>query len=68
MLAAAFNGAVLPTSDEPSLTRAFLIAFGGIFIGYGLAFSLKYPPHQMIFAFVGMFAAQAWDPAAALAC
>jgi hypothetical protein len=61
MLAAAFNGVILPTSNEPSLARAFLVAFGGIFIGYGLAFPLKYPPYQMILAMVGMFAAQAWE-------
>lgn len=56
MLAAASKG----NESETSLARAFLIAFGGMFIGYGFAFSIKWPPYQMICAMVGMFAAQAW--------
>lgn len=61
MLAAASNGILLPVSDEPSLARAFLIAFGGMMLGYGFAFWIKWPPSQMICAMMGLFAAQAWD-------
>jgi hypothetical protein len=61
MLAAASNGVVLPVSNEPSLARAFLIACGGMMLGYGFAFWIKWPPYQMICAMIGMFAAQAWD-------
>jgi hypothetical protein len=61
MLAVAFNGRILPTSKEHMLVQAFLVAFGGMLVGYGLAFPFKYPPHQMILAMIGMFAAQAWQ-------
>lgn len=47
-------------SGETSLWRAFLIHIGGMFVGYGLAFSVKWPPYQYICAMIGMFAAQAW--------
>jgi hypothetical protein len=43
------------------LVQAFLVAFGGTFVGYGLAFPFKYPPHRMMLAGIGMFAAQAWQ-------
>lgn len=56
MLGAASNGA----GGEKSTLRIFLITFGGVFIGYGLAFSVKWPPHRMMCAIIGMFAAQAW--------
>jgi hypothetical protein len=42
--------------------HAFLVAFGGMFVGYGFAFPFKYPPHQMILAMGGMFAAESWEP------
>jgi hypothetical protein len=61
MLAIAFNGAAQPTSKEISLTNAFLVAVGGMLVGYGLAFPFKWPPHQMVLALTGMFAAQAWQ-------
>ena len=61
MLAVAFNGRILPTSRQHMFAQAFLVAFGGMFVGCGFAFPIKYPPHQMIFAMIGMFAAQAWE-------
>lgn len=38
-----------------------MIAFGGMFVGYGVATPVKYPPHKMMLAMTGMFAAQGWD-------
>jgi hypothetical protein len=60
LLAAAFHGMV-PASQQASLVQALLVALGGMLIGYGLAFPTKYPPYQMMAAFVGMFAAEAWQ-------
>src|SRR5689334_11948745 len=61
MLAIANHRAGLAAVKEVSLGQAFLVAFGGMFIGYGVAFPIKYPPYQMICAMIGMFAAQAWE-------
>ena len=61
MLAVAFNAQIPPTSKGPMWVQAFLVAFGGMLVGYGLAFPFKWPPHQMILAMVGMFAAEAWQ-------
>lgn len=61
MLAIALRGYTWPTTQGWLLLRGFLIAFGGTFVGYGLAFPIKYPPHQMMFGMIGMFAATAWD-------
>jgi hypothetical protein len=61
MLAVALNGRILPTSKEFMLVQAFLVAFGGMLVGYGLAFPFKYPPHQMMLAMIGMFAATSWQ-------
>jgi hypothetical protein len=61
MLAVAFHGGVPAASEKISVGQAFLVAFGGALAGYGLAFPFKWPPHQMISAMVGMFAAQAWQ-------
>jgi hypothetical protein len=61
MLAVAFHGGVPPASERISLGHAFLVAFGGSLVGYGLAFPLRWPPHQMVLAAIGMFAAQGWE-------
>lgn len=61
MLAIASHGAVLASAEANSLPHAFLVAFGGLLIGYGVAFPLKWPPHQMISGLIGMIAAQAWQ-------
>lgn len=61
MLSIAFRKANPSASEEISLGQAFLVAFGGTLVGYGLAFPFKWPPHQMTFAMIGMFAAQAWQ-------
>jgi hypothetical protein len=44
---------------EHKLWQMVLVTFGGILVGYGLAFPFKWPPHQMMLAMIGMFAAQA---------
>jgi len=61
MLAIVFNRSAPPDSKELKLLDAFLVAFGGMFVGYGFAFPIKWPPHQMVMAMIGMFAAQAWQ-------
>jgi|SRR4051812_8860670 hypothetical protein len=61
MLAVVFNEQSLPTSKQFLLLQALLVGFGGMLVGYGLAFPFKYPPHQMMFAMTGMFAAQGWQ-------
>lgn len=64
MLAVAFRGVAQPAPPalpEPAMLHEFLVAFGGTFIGYGFAFPVKFPPHQMIMAMLGMFAAQACE-------
>ena len=61
MLAIAFNVRLIPASKELMWSRAFLVAFGGMLVGYGFAFPFKYPPHQYIFAMMGMFAATSWQ-------
>jgi len=61
MLAVAFHGVAQPAPPGPMLLHEFLVGFGGVFVGYGFAFPVKYPPHQMIMALLGMFAAQAWE-------
>jgi hypothetical protein len=61
MLAIANHRATVPGAKEVSLAQAFLVAFGGMLTGYGVAFPIKYPPYQMICAMLGMFAAQAWQ-------
>jgi hypothetical protein len=61
MLAITFRGATPPASQDNSIGHAFLVAFGGALAGYGLAFPFSWPPHQMIFAMIGMFAAQSWQ-------
>jgi hypothetical protein len=61
MLAIAFQHTFQPATKMSNLTQAFLVAFGGLFIGYGLAFPLKWPPYQMVMAMLGMFAAQGWQ-------
>jgi hypothetical protein len=61
MLAVAFNSRVLAASKQQMLVQAFLVAFGGMLVGYGFAFPVKYPPHQMMLAMIGMFAAEAWQ-------
>jgi hypothetical protein len=60
MLAIGFR-IVRPPSQESQLLRTFLIAFGGMFVGYGVATPVRYPPHQMMLAMAGMFAAEGWD-------
>ena len=54
MLAVGFN------RQPEGWAKDFLIAFGGMFVGYGFAFPFKHPPHQMILAMGGMFAANSW--------
>src|SRR4051812_10230910 len=61
MLAIAFHSARRPISIETTLWQPFLVAFGGMLVGYGFAFLVKYPPHQMMLAAVGMFTAEAWQ-------
>jgi len=61
MLAIARNETFQVEPKAVSLFDAFLVAFGGMLIGYGLAFPFKWPPHQMVLAMCGMFAAQAWQ-------
>ena len=61
ILAVAFHHPFLPTSKGQMLAQAFLVGFGGMLVGYGFAFPFKYPPHQMILAMVGMFAAESWQ-------
>lgn len=61
MLAIVFNRSTPPESKELKLLDAFLVGFGGMFVGYGFAFPFKWPPHQMAMAGIGMFAAQAWQ-------
>src|SRR5262245_37244655 len=66
MLAVGFRMDVQSTPKVLSLTEAFLVAFGGMFVGYGLAFPVKYPPQQMALAMVGMFAATSWRDGSSL--
>jgi hypothetical protein len=61
MLGVAFNGQILPTSKGAMFVEAFLVAFGGMLVGYGFAFPFKWPPHQMGLGGIGMFAAQSWQ-------
>lgn len=61
MLAIAFNSQIPPTSKGPMFVQASLVAFGGMLVGYGFAFPFKWPPHQMILAMTGMFAAESWQ-------
>jgi hypothetical protein len=61
MLAVAFHRTTPAIPKEISLSNAFLVAFGGTLVGYGFAFPFKWPPHQMLLAMLGMFAAQAWQ-------
>lgn len=61
MLATGFRIDLHQASKELLLNRAFLIAFGGTAVGFGLSFPIKWPPHRMMCAMLGMFAAQAWD-------
>jgi hypothetical protein len=66
MLAVAFEANLRPTSKALKLQQDLLVAFGGMLVGYALAFPLKYPPHRMILAMIGMFAAQAWRSGSSL--
>ena len=59
MIAIVLNGTIQPPS-RPTFLQTFLVTFGGMFIGYGFAFPFKWPPHRMVLAMTGMFAAQAW--------
>jgi hypothetical protein len=61
MLAIAFRGDVQPAPGALPWWQVSLAAFGGMLVGYGLAFPFKYPPHQMIVAMLGMLAAMAWQ-------
>lgn len=60
MLALAFGQFAEPATKELKLLQAFLVGFGGMFIGYGFAFPVKWPPNRMVLAMTGVFAAQAW--------
>jgi hypothetical protein len=60
MLAVVLHGNPQPTSAGLRLWQQMLVGFGGMLIGYGIAFPISYPPHQMILAMTGVFAAQAW--------
>ena len=46
-----------PYEHEP--WQMVLVSFGGMLVGYGLAFPIKWPPHQRMLGMIGMFAAQA---------
>jgi hypothetical protein len=59
MIAIVLNGTLQPPS-RPTTLQTFLVTLGGVFIGYGFAFPFKWPPHRMVLAMTGMFAAQAW--------
>jgi hypothetical protein len=61
MLAIAFDGSFQTQSTDPSTGDAVLVAFGGMLVGYGFAFPIKWPPYQMVFGMIGTFAAQAWQ-------
>ncbi len=61
MLAVAFHGGVPPASESISVGHAFLVAFGGALAGCGLAIPFVWPPHLVVLAMVGMFAAQGWE-------
>src|SRR5687767_3550445 len=61
MPAIAWNSTIGAASRELMLVQTFLVAFGGMLVGYGLAFPFKWPPHQYVLAMMGMFAAQAWQ-------
>jgi hypothetical protein len=60
MLAFAFREQTPPTAKEVKLLQTLLCAFGGMLVGYGLAFPFKWPPHQQMLAMTGMFAAMSW--------
>jgi hypothetical protein len=66
MLAVAFNAQIPPTSKGQMFVQAFLVAFGGMLVGYGFAFPFKWPPHQMMLGMIGMFAAEAWQSGSSL--
>lgn len=61
MLATGLRIDVRQASRELLSTRAFLIAFGGTALGFGLSFPIKWPPYRMLFAMMGMFGAQVLD-------
>jgi hypothetical protein len=65
MLALAFNRTVPPTTKESMLLQAFLVAFGGMLVGFGLSFPFRFPPHRYVLSMVGMFAAQSWQSGSA---
>lgn len=61
MLALAFHETQQPTSKEAMLLHAFLVAFGGALVGFGVSFPLRFPPYRYVLAMMGMFAALAWE-------
>jgi hypothetical protein len=67
MLALAFHetadtGVAVPQEvQEVRLVDAFLVAFGGAFVGFGLSFPVIFPPYRYWLAIMGMFAAQGWS-------
>jgi hypothetical protein len=65
MLVVAFTKLNQPSTNELRMLQAFLVAFGGAFVGYGFAFPIKWPPHQMVMGMIGMFAAQGWQSGSA---
>ena len=66
MLVIAFTKLNQPSTNELKMLQAFLVAFGGAFVGYGFAFPIKWPPHQMVMGMIGMFAAQGWQSGSAV--
>ena len=52
------NSGKSPPGDA-IFVNAFLVAFGGVLVGYGVSFPVKWPPHRMMFPLMGLFAAQA---------
>jgi len=66
MLVVAFTRLNQPSTNELKMLQAFLVAFGGAFVGYGFAFPIKWPPHRMMMGAIGMFAAQAWQSGSAV--
>src|SRR4030095_6948438 len=58
MLAIVLNDTLQTTSKE--LLRASLIAFGGLLIGLGFGFPIKYPPSRFMLGMIGMFTASSW--------
>jgi hypothetical protein len=64
MLALAFHetaGTGTAVAREVRLMDAFLVAFGGAFVGFGLSFPVIFPPYRSVMAILGMFAAQGWS-------